>query len=313
MGIREGDRHRFSRAGPRHHAVSSSPGIVGTLCPLLLLPAGIEERLTPEQMRAVLAHERCHLRWRDNFTAWLHMWVETLFWFFPPVWWIGARMIEERERACDEQVTREGHSPSSYAEGILAVCEHYIASRLPCVSGVSGADLRKRIESIMKNVLTLKLDWPRKLVLEGNRLLRGRRAAGGRSDFGQRTMLFSVSAYTAGHGGILAGRLALSRTTGHRSGRSVLRQRLPATTRSEFHHDSKRLAATVAKLSPDDGEKVLLFAVAANSTRDVQRLLAAGAAQRRWFARIEFADAHCRAVCRCAHAGAAGAGRVQHR
>src|SRR5262249_31795680 len=75
------------------------PGIVGIRRPTLLLPAGIEARLAPEQMRAVLAHERCHLRWRDNLTAALHMLVETVFWFHPLVWWIGRRLIEERERA----------------------------------------------------------------------------------------------------------------------------------------------------------------------------------------------------------------------
>lgn len=30
--------------------------------------------------------------------------VETAIWFHPLVWWIGKRMVEERERACDEQV-----------------------------------------------------------------------------------------------------------------------------------------------------------------------------------------------------------------
>ena len=30
--------------------------------------------------------------------------VEALFWFYPPVWLIGARLVAERERACDESV-----------------------------------------------------------------------------------------------------------------------------------------------------------------------------------------------------------------
>jgi bla regulator protein blaR1 len=71
------------------------PGVVGIFRPKLLLPAGIEDRLTADQMRAVLAHERCHLRWRDNFTATLHMLTEAVFWFFPPVWWIGKKLIED--------------------------------------------------------------------------------------------------------------------------------------------------------------------------------------------------------------------------
>ena len=27
-------------------------------------------------------------------------------WFHPVVWWVGARLIDERERACDEDVIR---------------------------------------------------------------------------------------------------------------------------------------------------------------------------------------------------------------
>ncbi len=63
------------------------------------------------------------------------MFVETVFWFHPLVWWIGKRMVEERERACDEEVLRLGNEPRVYAEGILNVCKLYMESPLACVSG----------------------------------------------------------------------------------------------------------------------------------------------------------------------------------
>jgi hypothetical protein len=34
------------------------------------------------------------------------MFGETVFWSHPLVWWIGKRMPEERERACDEAALR---------------------------------------------------------------------------------------------------------------------------------------------------------------------------------------------------------------
>ena len=80
------------------------PGVVGWVKPVLLVPEGIAERLTPRQLEAVLAHELCHVRRRDNLTSAIHMIVEAMFWFHPLVWWIGARLVEERERACDEGV-----------------------------------------------------------------------------------------------------------------------------------------------------------------------------------------------------------------
>jgi bla regulator protein BlaR1 len=71
-------------------AVSSSvlaePGVFGLFRPVLILPEDICERLTGEQLDAVIAHEMCHVGHRDNLTAALHMAVETVFWFHPLVW-----------------------------------------------------------------------------------------------------------------------------------------------------------------------------------------------------------------------------------
>jgi bla regulator protein blaR1 len=80
------------------------PGVFGFSHPLLVWPSGISERLDDSQLDAILAHEIQHVRWNDNLTATVHMVVEALFWFHPLVWWLGARMMEERERACDEDV-----------------------------------------------------------------------------------------------------------------------------------------------------------------------------------------------------------------
>ena len=141
------------------------PGVFGVFRPVLLLPDGITDRLTPSQLRAVIAHELCHARRRDNLAAAVHMLVETLFWFHPLVWWIGARLVDERERACDEAVLTEGSEPQAYAEGILNVCRHYLESPVPCVSGVTGADLRKRIEIIMTTAIGVNLSVSRKILL----------------------------------------------------------------------------------------------------------------------------------------------------
>jgi bla regulator protein blaR1 len=121
--------------------------------------------MTPAQSEAVIAHELCHVRHRDNLTAAIHMFVETVFWFHPLVWWIGKRMIEERERACDEEVLRLGSKPSIYAEGILRICKLYLETPLACVSGIAGSNLNKRIEEIMASHTGAALNFGRKLLL----------------------------------------------------------------------------------------------------------------------------------------------------
>ncbi len=57
---------------------------------VLLLPDGILECLAPAEMDAIVAHELCHIRRRDNLVMAIHLAVESLFWFHPLVWWVGA-------------------------------------------------------------------------------------------------------------------------------------------------------------------------------------------------------------------------------
>jgi hypothetical protein len=142
------------------------PGVVGLWRPVLLVPAGVEESLAPPQLKAVLAHELCHARRRDNLTAAIHMIVEAVFWFHPLVWWIGAQLVDERERACDEHVLRVFREPRAYAEGILKVCKLCVESPLACVAGVTGStNIKKRIEDIMNNRVGRKLNVTRKAAL----------------------------------------------------------------------------------------------------------------------------------------------------
>ncbi|MHB8617828.1 MAG: TIGR03435 family protein [Candidatus Acidiferrales bacterium] len=141
------------------------PGIVGIFRPVMLLPAGLTERLTDRQLWAIMAHELCHIRRRDNLAASVHMLVEAIFWFHPLVWWIGGRLVDERERACDEEVLRLGSEPQVYAEGILAVCEFCLESPLACAAGVTGSNLKKRVERIMTCSYGRNLGFGRKLLL----------------------------------------------------------------------------------------------------------------------------------------------------
>lgn len=141
------------------------PGVFGIFRPVLLLPHAIEDRLPAAQLRAIIDHELAHVRRRDNLAAALQMFVEALFWFHPLVWWIGARLVEERERACDEAVLRTGSTPEEYAEGILNVCRYYLQSPLPCMSGITGSDLKRRIEGILTAGVAPGLTLGRKLLL----------------------------------------------------------------------------------------------------------------------------------------------------
>jgi beta-lactamase regulating signal transducer with metallopeptidase domain len=143
------------------------PGLVGILRPAVLMPADLMPLLSDAERDSIFAHELSHFSRRDNVTAAIHMMVEALFWFYPPVWLIGARLIAERERACDESVLASGHDPEVYAGGILKVCKFCLQSPLACVSGVSGADLGMRVRQIMTAETARDVGTAKRMLLAG--------------------------------------------------------------------------------------------------------------------------------------------------
>lgn len=141
------------------------PGVYGVLRPTILLPIGIRTFLSKMHLEALLAHELTHIRRHDNLVASIQMLVQAIFWFNPLVWWLGARMLDERERACDEEVLRLGSDPHIYAESILRVCRFCVACPSACVAGVTGSDLKRRVEEIMSRSFGQELNRGKKALL----------------------------------------------------------------------------------------------------------------------------------------------------
>jgi bla regulator protein blaR1 len=146
-------------------SASLEPGIFGISRPKLVWPQGISARLDDAHVEAILAHEVGHVRRRDNLFAAIHMLVEAIFWFHPLVWYLGTRLVEEREVACDEEVLALGSDRQIYAESILKICKFCVGSPLACVSGVTGADLKKRIVRVMARDAAANLKLGKKLLL----------------------------------------------------------------------------------------------------------------------------------------------------
>jgi bla regulator protein BlaR1 len=144
---------------------SLEPGVFGIVNPVLLWPRTIAERLDDRQVESIITHELCHVLRHDNLASAIHMVVQALFWFHPLVWWLGTRLVDERERACDEAVIRMGSEPQVYAESILMTCQLSVESPLVCVAGVTGSDLKRRIEQILKHEDGAALNSWRKLLL----------------------------------------------------------------------------------------------------------------------------------------------------
>ena len=102
----------------------ASPLAVGMFRSLILLPASALTTLTPQQLEAVLAHELAHIRRADYLWNILQTMIETLFFFHPAVWWVGASLRQQRELCCDDLAIAACADPDLYATALLALEEH---------------------------------------------------------------------------------------------------------------------------------------------------------------------------------------------
>ena len=170
-------RGRVQRAQPAAGFGGAPPGlpvlishepidaaVVGVFRPVLLLPATMT-REEPAKVSPLIAHELAHIRRRDNLTSAVHAAVEAIFWFHPLVWWLGARMLRDRERACDEAALDSGFNPEFYAESLLHACRNALARRGRLVACAAGWDLNGRIRSIMAHHRVRKLSAAQSAVL----------------------------------------------------------------------------------------------------------------------------------------------------
>jgi beta-lactamase regulating signal transducer with metallopeptidase domain len=153
-------RERAGSIGPTPLLVSpivEQPGVFGVLNPVVLLPQGLADRLSDEELETVLLHELVHVRRRDNLIGHLHMALCCLFWFYPVAWLVDRRLLVERERACDDEVLGLSLAPGVYVSSLLKV---YLFCLGPRVAGVSaaGSCLRERLAGIAAHRASSRLN-----------------------------------------------------------------------------------------------------------------------------------------------------------
>ena len=93
-----------------------SPVVVGVLQPTLVLPASLMTGMTPDDLRALFAHELAHIRRHDYLINLMQLGVESLLFFNPAVWWISHQIRVEREACCDQLAVGLTDQPLRYAQ-----------------------------------------------------------------------------------------------------------------------------------------------------------------------------------------------------
>ena len=123
-----------------------SPFILGMICPRIYLPSYIEEHHLPY----IVAHEKEHIRCKDNWWKLLGFVLLLVHWFNPLVWISYILMCRDIEMACDERVIRSmgSEDKKNYSKSLLLCSNprHFI-SVCPVAFGEVG--VKERIKKIV--------------------------------------------------------------------------------------------------------------------------------------------------------------------
>jgi beta-lactamase regulating signal transducer with metallopeptidase domain len=134
-----------------------SPMTMGTLRAIVLLPLSAVTLLGTDELEVVLAHELAHVRRADFFWNILQTIAETLFFFHPAVWWISARIRQERELCCDDLALKICPNPIVYAHALVHLEEHrsrHLRLAMALDGHQSHATLLTRIARILGEPMT---------------------------------------------------------------------------------------------------------------------------------------------------------------
>lgn len=144
------------------HVVISS-GKVGPLLwqrlntPIIVLPAGLVDALTPAELRTVLAHELTHYRRGDPFWRYLELVAVASYWWLPTSWLASARLRQAEEECCDAAVVAAlPDGVASYAQALVRSLQFVTEPNGPCPALSSGLGpvtlLKRRLSMLPMNV-----------------------------------------------------------------------------------------------------------------------------------------------------------------
>lgn len=105
------------------------PMVLGHFKPLILVPLGLINGLSAEQVDAILSHELAHIKRRDYLINVLQSVVEILFFFNPAVLWVSNMIKTERENCCDDLAVSGTRTKIDYIKALVS-CQEF-ANEVP--------------------------------------------------------------------------------------------------------------------------------------------------------------------------------------
>ena len=132
-----------------------SPALFGFIRPRLVLPQGLIETLSLDELYYVFLHELAHLKRGDIYLGWLSSLLQILHWFNPLIWFAFRRLRADQELACDALAlsTMNAEEPPRYGRTIVSLLETFSQRQyLPSVAGIleDKSQLERRIKMMTR-------------------------------------------------------------------------------------------------------------------------------------------------------------------
>jgi TonB family protein len=128
----------------------------GLFVPKVILPRAAQS-WTDERAAIVLRHELAHIRRGDWVIQIAGELLRTVYWFNPLVWMACARLRQESEQACDDEVLTSGVDGPDYATHLVDLARLLKAEgapRLPAPAIARSSSLERRIRAMLDARLT---------------------------------------------------------------------------------------------------------------------------------------------------------------
>ena len=113
------------------------PMVLGHFKPLILVPLGLINGLSAEEVDAILSHEMAHIKRKDYLVNLLQSTVEILFFFNPAVLWVSNMIKTERENCCDDLAVSSVETKIDYIKALVS-CQQFAAEMPAYVMAVNG-------------------------------------------------------------------------------------------------------------------------------------------------------------------------------
>ena len=126
------------------------PALVGIWKPVVIFPVAALNRLNPQQVEAVLAHELAHLVRRDHWVNVGLVLVDAALFFHPVTWWLRGVVRSERELCCDSQAVHMLNEPRNLAEALTLLEAQRLGVDLSVPAQSKEGHLMRRIQQILQ-------------------------------------------------------------------------------------------------------------------------------------------------------------------